>query len=214
MTVKNVLSLSLFWLLLNSSAGFGASFENNVLFIPVVTVGPDAYSLELLLNQDGPDIDFSVVGAQEIQVLDTSGASSFDGTNLFVPKLSIDSLNYSLTLSLVNIDPPKFRLKDYAKLTENSAVMGQWVFNLDLQGQKSSINLTITENEGKLGGTWVALQGAYTLSDVSFVGDTLSFFLETLQGSRTVSFELKDSLLIGSLSTPRGEQQIVGRKSS
>ena len=99
MTVKNVLSLSLFWLLLNNSAGFGASFENNVLFIPVVTVGPDAYSLELLLNQDGPDIDFSVVGAQEIQVLDTSGASSFDGTNLFVPELSIDSLNYSLTLS-------------------------------------------------------------------------------------------------------------------
>ena len=98
------------------SAGSEASFENNILSIPVVTVGVEAYSLELLLNQDGANIDFSIVGAEKIQVVDTSGASVFNGTALLIPKVGIGSASYTLTLSMVTVDPPKFRLTDYAEL--------------------------------------------------------------------------------------------------
>lgn len=93
-----------------------ASFENNILSIPVVTVGEEAYNLELLLTQDGANIDFSIVGAEKIQVSDTNGASVFDGKNLLVPKVAIASVGYTLTLSVVTVDPPKFRLTDYAEL--------------------------------------------------------------------------------------------------
>ena len=104
------------WSTLSYSATREASFENNILSIPVVTVGAEAYSLELLLTQDGANIDFSIVGAEKIQVVDTSGASVFNGTALLIPKVGIGSASYTLTLSVVTVDPPKFRLTDYAEL--------------------------------------------------------------------------------------------------
>ena len=51
------------WSTLSYSATRDASFENNILSIPIVTVGVEAYSLELLLTQDGINIYFSIVGA-------------------------------------------------------------------------------------------------------------------------------------------------------
>jgi hypothetical protein len=104
------------WSTLSYSETREASFENNILSIPVVTVGAEAYSLELLLTQDGANIDFSIVGAEKIQVVDTSGASVFNGTALLIPKVGIGSASYTLTLSVVTVDPPKFRLTDYAEL--------------------------------------------------------------------------------------------------
>ena len=104
------------WSTLSYSVTPDASFENNILSIPVVTVGVEAYSLELLLTQDGANIDFSIVGAEKIQVVDTSGASVFNGTALLIPKVGIGSASYTLTLSVVAVDPPKFRLTDYAEL--------------------------------------------------------------------------------------------------
>ena len=98
------------------SASSEASFENNILSLPVVTVGAEAYNLELLLTQDGANIDFSIVGAEKIQVSNTAGASVFNGTVLSVPKVGIGGASYTLTLSVVTVDPPKFRLTDYAEL--------------------------------------------------------------------------------------------------
>ena len=98
------------------AAGSEASFENNILSLPVVTVGAEAYNLELLLTQDGANIDFSIVGAEKIQVSDTSGASVFNGTALLIPKVGIGGVSYTLTLSVVSVEPPKFRLTDYAEL--------------------------------------------------------------------------------------------------
>jgi hypothetical protein len=112
--------LSAFQLILFSLPAYSevreASFENNILSLPVVTVGAEAYNLELLLNQNGANIDFSVVGAEKIQVVDTTGASVFNGTALLVPKVVIGGGSYTLTLSVVTVDPPKFRLTDYAEL--------------------------------------------------------------------------------------------------
>jgi hypothetical protein len=97
---------------------------------------------------------------------------------------------------------------------DNSAVLGQWDLSLDLQGNEIPINLTITEDTDGLGGTWTGPQATNTLSDVSLVGDTLSFTMQTQQGSLEVSFELEGDTLSGGLSTPQGNLPIVGKKSA
>jgi hypothetical protein len=97
---------------------------------------------------------------------------------------------------------------------DNSAVLGQWDLSLNLQGNEIAINLTITEDGDGLGGTWTGPQATNALSDVSLAGDTLSFSMQTQQGSLNVSFELEGNTLNGSLSTPQGELPIVGKKST
>ena len=97
---------------------------------------------------------------------------------------------------------------------DNSAVLGQWDLTVNLQGNEIPINLTITEDAEGLGGTWTGPQATNTLSDVSLVGDTLSFTMPTQQGSLDVSFELEGDTLNGGLSTPQGNLPIVGKKSS
>lgn len=97
---------------------------------------------------------------------------------------------------------------------DNSAVLGQWDLSLNLQGNNISINLSITEDTDGLSGTWTGPQATNTLSDVSFGGDTLSFTMQTQQGSLDVSFELEGDTLSGGLSTPQGNLPIVGKRSS
>ena len=97
---------------------------------------------------------------------------------------------------------------------DNSAVLGQWDLTLNLQGNEIPVNLTITEDTDGLGGTWTGPQGANTLSDVSLVGDTLSFSMQTQQGSLNVSFELDGDTLNGGLASPMGNLPVVGKKSS
>lgn len=97
---------------------------------------------------------------------------------------------------------------------DNSAVLGQWDLTLNLQGNEIPINLTITEDTDGLGGTWTGPQATNTLSDVSLVGDILSFSMQTQQGSLDISFELEGDTLNGGLSTPQGNLPIVGKKSS
>jgi len=97
---------------------------------------------------------------------------------------------------------------------DNSAVLGQWDLSLNLQGNKIPINLIITEDTDGLGGTWTGPQATNTLSDVSLVGDTLSFSMQTQQGSLDISFELEGDTLNGGLSTPQGNLPVVGKKSS
>lgn len=97
---------------------------------------------------------------------------------------------------------------------DNSAVLGQWDLGLNIQGNEIAINLTITEDGDGLGGIWTGPQGTNALSDVSLAGDTLSFSMQTQQGSLKVSFELEGNTLNGSLSTPQGDIPIVGKKSA
>ena len=97
---------------------------------------------------------------------------------------------------------------------DNSAVLGKWTLELSVQGQQVLVNLTIAEDGDGLGGTWAGPAATNTLSDVNFDGDSLSFSMQTQQGSLNVSFDLEDNTLNGSLSTPMGNLPIVGRKSS
>ena len=97
---------------------------------------------------------------------------------------------------------------------DNSAVLGQWDLSLNLQGNEIPVKLTITEDGDGLGGTWAGPQATNVLSDVSLAGDTLSFSMQTQQGSLEVSFELEGDTLSGGLSTPQGNLPITGKKSA
>lgn len=97
---------------------------------------------------------------------------------------------------------------------DNSAVVGQWDIELSFQGQGVTINLTITENGDELGGTWKGPQNTLPLSDVSFVGDTLSFSRQTQRGVSQLSLKLEGNTLTGSLTTPQGDLPIVAKKST
>ena len=97
---------------------------------------------------------------------------------------------------------------------DNSTVVGQWSLELSVQGQTVPISLTISEDGDRLGGTWVGPAGSNTLSGVNFDGNTLSFSMQTQQGSMSVSFELKDNTLDGGLASPMGDLPVVGKKCS
>ncbi|HAJ75560.1 MAG TPA: hypothetical protein DCM64_03805 [Gammaproteobacteria bacterium] len=86
--------------------------------------------------------------------------------------------------------------------------------DLNRQGQAATINLTITENGGELGGTWQGPRNTQALSDVSFVGDTLTYSIQTRQGAIQMSFKLGGNTLNGSLSTPQGDLNLVAKKST
>jgi len=97
---------------------------------------------------------------------------------------------------------------------DNSAVLGQWVLDMTVQGQEVSINLTIVEDGDGLGGTWVSRQGTNALSDINFDGDTLSFSRQTDQGPVEVALKLEGNTLDGSVSTLLGATPILGSKVS
>ncbi len=97
---------------------------------------------------------------------------------------------------------------------DNSAVVGKWDIELNFQGQGVTISITITENGDELGGTWVGPQNTLPLSDVSFVGDTLSFSRQTQRGVSQLSLKLEGNTLSGNLSTPQGDLPIVAKKST
>ena len=97
---------------------------------------------------------------------------------------------------------------------DNSAIVGKWDIDLNFQGQSVTISITITENGDELGGTWVGPQNTLPLSDVSFVGDTLSFSRETQRGASQISLKLEGNTLTGSLTTPQGDLPIVAKKST
>ena len=57
--------------------------------------------------------------------------------------------------------------------------------------------------------------GIYTLSDVTFGGETLSFTRQGRQGAATqMSLKLKSATLTGSLTIPGGDLPIVAKKSA
>ena len=97
---------------------------------------------------------------------------------------------------------------------DNSTVVGKWDIELNFQGRGVTINLTKTENGDELGGTWAGPRGSTPLSDVSFVGDTLTFSRETQRGVTQISLKLEGNTLTGSLTTPRGDLPIVAKKST
>lgn len=98
---------------------------------------------------------------------------------------------------------------------DNSAVLGKWDLEFDVQGQTIAIALTVAEGQNGLEGTWAGPQGSTPVSNVSFDGELLKFSRTGPQGQALdMSFTVTGDTLSGVLNSPAGELPVTGKKSS
>ena len=93
-----------------------ATFIDNVLAIPKVTVGETIYSVEFGLLVNGGHYDFPLLAAVVLTDTDTDGASTFDGVTLSVPTINVDGINYTLELDVFSASPVVFRLQSFTEV--------------------------------------------------------------------------------------------------
>lgn len=100
-------------LLLSGAVGAQqASINGNVINIPVVTLGAQAFQLELTLVADTSPVELLVTGGEELTSFSAEGASSFDGVTLAVPSLEVDGIAYWANFNLLSEEPPTFLFID------------------------------------------------------------------------------------------------------
>ncbi len=80
-------------LLAGNTVAQQASLNGNVVNIPVVTLGEQAYQLELTLVADTSPVELLVTQAVLLADFSTQGASTFNGTTLAVPSLEADGVD-------------------------------------------------------------------------------------------------------------------------
>lgn len=91
-----------------------ATFDGATLTVPAAIVGKDVYVLKLKLQQAGGNIDFAIESAEKTFPGSVAGASTFDGVTLTIPEINLNSQFYMLTLTLLDRNPPEFRLTNYS----------------------------------------------------------------------------------------------------
>lgn len=92
----------------------GASLSGNNLIVPVVRIDDVAYSLELLIVEGSSPVELTVNSAELLTTPNLDGAAIFDGTNLIIPSLTVDGVDFTVNLTLVSSDPPRLQLLDAA----------------------------------------------------------------------------------------------------
>lgn len=89
-----------------------ASLNGNVINLPVVTVGSQAFQVELTIVDDTSPPELLVTKGVPLTDADTDGASTFDGVTLAVPSLDVDGVDYWANFSLLSEDPARFLFVD------------------------------------------------------------------------------------------------------
>ena len=110
-----------------------------------------------------------------------------------------------------------FALASPGAAADNSAVVGKWSMELNIQGQTRQIDLEFMEKDGELAGTVTGPQGGTNdLSDVSWDGETLAFKRDiNRQGqefSISYSAKVEDDEMNGTMTTPRGERPFTAKR--
>ncbi|HJN94777.1 MAG TPA: hypothetical protein QGF41_03580 [Gammaproteobacteria bacterium] len=89
-----------------------AVLNGNVLSLPVVSIGSDAYQVELTLVDGSSPIELLVTSGVLLSDANTAGASTFDGVTLAVPSMDVDGMSYWANFDLLTADPPTFVFVD------------------------------------------------------------------------------------------------------
>ncbi|MDA1372101.1 MAG: DUF3179 domain-containing protein [Proteobacteria bacterium] len=106
--IFRAVSLLVFLFLSHSAVAQQASLIGNVINLPVVAVGTDAYQVELTLVEASSPIEVEVTSGVLLSGADTTGASIFDGTTLAIPSIDVDGIAYWANFSLLTTEPPTF----------------------------------------------------------------------------------------------------------
>ena len=105
-----MLALAIILVAQNSEAnevGNDAYLANDVVKIPVVSIGASTYRLDLQLVPNSNPVKLKMVAAQDITELkpSTSGASTFENNILTIPFLANAKASYKIELELITTDP-------------------------------------------------------------------------------------------------------------
>ena len=105
-----MLALAIILIAQNSEAnevGNDAYLANDVVKIPVVSIGASTYRLDLQLVPNSDPVKLKMVAAQDITELkpSTSGASTFENNILTIPFLANTKASYKIELELITTDP-------------------------------------------------------------------------------------------------------------
>ena len=105
-----MLALAIILIAQNSEAnevGNDAYLANDVVKIPVVSIGASTYRLDLQLVPNADPVKLKMVAAQDITELkpSTSGASTFENNILTIPFLANAKASYKIELELITTDP-------------------------------------------------------------------------------------------------------------
>ena len=105
-----MLALAVILIAQNSKAnevGNDAYLENDVVKIPVVSIGASAYRLDLQLVPNSNPVQLKMIAAQDVTELkpSTSGASTFENNILTIPFLADTKSSYKIELELISTDP-------------------------------------------------------------------------------------------------------------
>jgi len=105
-----MLALAIILIAQNSEAnevGNDAYLANDVVKIPVVSIGASTYRLDLQLVPNSDPVKLKMVAAQDITELkpSTSGASTFENNILTIPFLANAKASYKIELELITTDP-------------------------------------------------------------------------------------------------------------
>lgn len=87
-----------------------ASISDTLLSIPVLAVGDLFFSIDLAIVVDTDPVELELSNAVELSASTGEGASSFDGTTLFIPSILLGDLAYQAELTLISENPVRFRL--------------------------------------------------------------------------------------------------------
>lgn len=150
------------------------SIEGNLLRMPVVVVMDTPYSIDWQIVQTNGLIDLLLHQFSAVSGVDTTGAPSFDGTTLNVPRLEVGGVSYWGEFKVDSTQPVIFRLQD-ANVNNpgTSGVAGKWRITEQTNAQECG--------EGVSSSTYfltVAQQGS-TITVKSTVGT----FTASLQGT-------------------------------
>ena len=100
----------------NPSAAQPAILSGNTIHLPVVTLGAQAFQVELTIVEGSSPVEVLVTQVTELTDANTDGASSFDGVTLSIPYIVVAGVDYWVNFSLLTTEPPTFVLADAGTL--------------------------------------------------------------------------------------------------
>ena len=117
----------------NSKIQLEATFDGELIAIPITAVGDKYYKIALKLMEGKDVVDVEVTEATEINPLNGSGASTFDSLTgiLHIPSLMVDNNKYWANFSLIKETPVVFRFTGAGLIgdaNKSSVENGQGIF--------------------------------------------------------------------------------------
>lgn len=93
--------------------------ENDVITVPVVTVGKRILRVELTMDTSTDPVSVDLTDYEDAENPILTGNSFFKGSTLTIPKMRVDGKNYEYKMKLVSLSPIRFEITSIKEISEN-----------------------------------------------------------------------------------------------